>query len=121
MSVHAKDYYGALFGEGATIEYVRPCPGCGREHAVRLSTAGLMAWKKGVPIQVALPDLSDDDREALLTGLCASCWDAATDEDGCDPGDDEERPDCGCKFCHCVNTTIAGETCNDCLSGAHQG
>ena len=33
-------------------------------------------------------------------------------------GDEDEPPACGCKYCFCFNATIAGETCNDCLSRA---
>lgn len=34
---------------------------------------------------------------------------------------EEEAPHCGCRFCHCFNYTTAGETCNSCLMGEHQG
>lgn len=33
----------------------------------------------------------------------------------------EAQPGCGCPFCHCSNFTIMGETCDECLAGAHQG
>lgn len=32
-----------------------------------------------------------------------------------------DRPTCGCKLCFCFNETEYGETCGDCLVGAHQG
>ena len=35
--------------------------------------------------------------------------------------DGNEEPYCGCKYCICLNKTLAGETCSDCLHGAHQG
>jgi hypothetical protein len=38
-----------------------------------------------------------------------------------DEDDAGESPKCGCKYCFCSNDTIAGEACNDCLAGAHQG
>ena len=28
---------------------------------------------------------------------------------------------CCCPYCHCMNETIAGEICNDCRAGTHQG
>lgn len=34
---------------------------------------------------------------------------------------EDDQPGCGCPFCMCSNPTIAGETCNDCLAGSHQG
>lgn len=33
----------------------------------------------------------------------------------------DDLPRCGCPFCYCSNVTVAGETCNECLAGAHQG
>lgn len=34
---------------------------------------GYTRWRTGTYIQYALPDLSDTDRETLMTGLCAAC------------------------------------------------
>lgn len=34
---------------------------------------------------------------------------------------EEENRRCGCPYCYCGNLTTAGETCSECLSGAHQG
>lgn len=33
------------------------------------------AWKSGVLIQDAMPDLSDDDREYIMTGMTPEDWD----------------------------------------------
>lgn len=33
----------------------------------------------------------------------------------------EESIPCGCTLCYCSNSTEAGETCGECLSGMHQG
>lgn len=54
---------------------------------------------------------SDDDIDAWL------------DSNGVEDefGYEDERPRCGCPLCYCSNPTIAGETCNECLAGAHQG
>lgn len=46
---------------------------------------------------------------------------AGEEEDGYDEDLDEERYPCGCGFCNCVNDTVAGEVCNMCLRGEHQG
>ena len=32
----------------------------------------------------------------------------------------EVGEDCGCPYCPCMNDTESGETCSQCLSGAHQ-
>lgn len=31
-------------------------------------------WKNGKHIQQAFPELSPDQREAMLTGTCPACW-----------------------------------------------
>jgi hypothetical protein len=35
---------------------------------------------KELPVQEAFPDLSDDDRERMLTGICPQCWDILAEE-----------------------------------------
>lgn len=41
---------------------------------------------------------------------------------GCEEEDFvEEGESCGCSYCMCMNETDSGETCSQCLSGAHQG
>lgn len=60
------------------------CPFCGRTSMHVVDAAGFKAWQNGALIQNALPDLDADTREALISGVCASCWDAtfpAEDED----------------------------------------
>ena len=51
-----------------------PCTRCGEAFLIDVSAVGYVRWLEGVPIQAALPDLSIDDRELLLTGICAQCW-----------------------------------------------
>jgi hypothetical protein len=41
----------------------------------------LTAWEDGVLIQDAFPDLSDDDREFIMTGITPEEWDAAFGEE----------------------------------------
>ena len=43
--------------------------------------AGLEAWESGVLIQDALPELSASEREQLMTGIHAECWDRAFPEE----------------------------------------
>jgi hypothetical protein len=51
-----------------------PCYcGCKALTWVEAPADGYLEWKKGVPIQQALPTLSDTDRETLLTGMCPPC------------------------------------------------
>jgi len=61
-----------------TIEVeTKACPRCGQFTFLTVSKAGYEAWDngRGVFIQVALPELSEDEREMLLTGYDPECWD----------------------------------------------
>jgi len=54
------------------------CIMCGKYGEVEVpSSAGYFRWKhQGVPIQTALADMSEADREQLKTGTHPACWDA---------------------------------------------
>lgn len=55
---------------------VGPCMRCKKFNTVEnVSIAGLLKWRKGAFIQVALPELSAAEREMLLTGTCSECFD----------------------------------------------
>jgi hypothetical protein len=61
------------------------CMVCGHAGIVKgVSESGYEKWKAGMFIQLALPSLSADEREQLLTGTHPSCWDAMM------PDEDEE-------------------------------
>ncbi len=63
------------------------CPSCGLTMHLSVSESGWAEWESGALIQDALPELTPDQREMLLTGLCAACFDEATLHD--DEGDDD--------------------------------
>lgn len=53
-----------------------PCPFCGEQVVLDIPLSGYLAWKKdGVFIQEALPALSEEEREMLISGVDAECWD----------------------------------------------
>lgn len=57
------------------IVRTRPCIMCGLRAMVVVDQGRYEEWQAGgVDIQVAMPDLSDDERELLLTGTHAQCW-----------------------------------------------
>jgi hypothetical protein len=60
-----------------TVNVNVKCPLCKKEYTVKnVPVKGFMEWKEGGKhIQDALPTLSADDREALITGVCKTCWD----------------------------------------------
>ena len=39
-----------------------------------MPVAGLKAWEDGELIQDALPNLTADQRELLISGTCDDCW-----------------------------------------------
>ena len=41
---------------------------------MKVSGAQFDSWERGTSIQVAMPDLSENDRERLVTGICPPCW-----------------------------------------------
>ena len=59
------------------------CMYCGRRGQLEVPAAGWKKLQAGALIQDALPELDPDQRELLITGTHAQCWDALTggDED----------------------------------------
>ena len=51
------------------------CPFCGESEILTLPLEGFLDWRNGTPVQEAFPDLSVDDRERLISGICPDCWD----------------------------------------------
>jgi hypothetical protein len=67
--------------------HTKPCPFCNETHTVEVSATGFQRWAvDGEYIQNALPELNSDNRELLMTGTCAECWDNIFMED-----DEEEE------------------------------
>ena len=60
---------------------ITTCPFCGRDHEVEVPFEGYLAWQNGEAIQRALPTLSADEREMLMTGICPECWDGMFGEE----------------------------------------
>jgi hypothetical protein len=74
-----------------TIEVTsKPCPSCGGTTKIVVNRDGYLAWSRGdTLIQRAMPELSADDRERLITGFCTPCWDEMFAEPEDDDDDDE--------------------------------
>lgn len=53
-----------------------PCMVCGKQSTVEVDYVGYHQWLAGELIQRALPTLSADDRELLITGTCSPCFEA---------------------------------------------
>lgn len=56
------------------IEVNVKCPFCGKEYTVRVPEEGYNRWQAGELIQLAMPTVSPEDREALISGICENCW-----------------------------------------------
>lgn len=59
----------------ANMQVTRMCPICGTKQQLVVDESAYKAWCSGMYIQDAFPDLNEDQREVLKTGICASCWD----------------------------------------------
>lgn len=76
---------------------VTECPLCGQQHAIEVSDMGLIAYNRGALIQDAFPDLTKEEREMLMTGICPECW-IELFEDKEEDGKEEEEQDAGEKM-----------------------
>ena len=67
------------------------CSICGKMNKVEVYKKDFEAWQNGVLIQNAMPYLSAEERELLITGTCSECWDKMW-------GEPDEDEDCDCEF-----------------------
>ena len=52
------------------------CWNCNKTYAIDVPVDGHLKWKAGNGlIQEVLPELSDGERELLISGTCDTCWD----------------------------------------------
>lgn len=51
------------------------CPMCKAENRLSVPTNDLMRWAEGELVQRAMPYLSADERELLVSGFCSRCYD----------------------------------------------
>jgi hypothetical protein len=58
-----------------TIYVETKCIFCGTTSVFELSKDGYDRWQAGEHIQSVFPELTADEREELISGTCAPCWD----------------------------------------------
>lgn len=58
-----------------TVVVIADCPICGVENRVELKSSQYDAWQAGAYIQNAAPNLTPEQREILISGICPKCWD----------------------------------------------
>lgn len=51
------------------------CFDCGKEVMVNVNVKDYVAWKRGALIQEAMPYLTADEREILISQICGECYD----------------------------------------------
>jgi len=51
------------------------CSHCDETHSVLVNQIDVAEWKAGKYIQDAMPYLSADERELLISQTCGVCWD----------------------------------------------
>lgn len=66
------------------------CPFCGKIQLIRVHNEDFHDWENGSPVQEAFPYLSEDDREALVSGICPDCWDEMFGDKGEEEGYNDE-------------------------------
>jgi hypothetical protein len=59
----------------------KPCVVCLRTSEITAPANGVDLWRAGAHIQDALPDLTADEREMLISGTHPDCFDQLFDED----------------------------------------
>lgn len=62
----------------------KPCTVCNKYEVWSLDRSAVTRWQEGETIQDAFPDMSAGDREILISGTHAACWDKLF------PGEEED-------------------------------
>jgi hypothetical protein len=70
-------------GQSLKIGSVKPkrfpfklrCSECHKETVVRCDPYDVAAWRKGQPIQQAMPYLTANERELFISNICGRCYD----------------------------------------------
>lgn len=51
------------------------CIECKKIYKVTVPDRGFVKWQNGMHIQDAMPEVSVDDRELLMSHMCGTCFD----------------------------------------------
>ncbi len=81
MQIATKPHLSIAEFDPDTAELDVTCPFCDSKRQLTVDFNSLHDWVTGGRlIQVAFPELSPSDREALVSGVCDTCWDKMGDE-----------------------------------------
>ena len=67
--------------EHETVTLAPICMECGTKKMLFVDADGYKRWKDGELIQRAMPQLTNDEREILISGICGKCFDAMFEDD----------------------------------------
>jgi hypothetical protein len=65
---------GAYIFDETTGTILAPCRLCGNRITFKVNVEGFRKWQQGEMIQRAMPELSVDLREMLISNTCGDCW-----------------------------------------------
>lgn len=57
------------------LQIVTHCIVCDKKSTLSVNEDEYNDWRSGTLIQKAMPSLSLDEREKLISGTCPECWD----------------------------------------------
>lgn len=60
---------------GNIVVVIRNCPFCKKEQRKEFPVEGYARYMRGAHVQDCFPDMTPDDREFLISGICPTCWD----------------------------------------------
>ena len=63
------------------MKYAIKCRECQQIKFVEASEDGVKKWQQGELIQRALPELTAEEREMLISRICPECWNKMFKED----------------------------------------
>lgn len=64
------------------VRIERKCICCGQNKVVEMDSMAYLRWMEGdIHIQDVAPELSEDDRELLISGVCGPCFGEMFGED----------------------------------------
>jgi len=63
------------------MKYAISCRECQQIKFVEASEDGVKKWQQGELIQRALPELTAEEREMLISRICPECWNKMFKED----------------------------------------
>ena len=65
----------------AVVAFSRVCVVCGVETQLAVDRELYRRWRGGEYIQNVFPDLSEDERELMISGTHSECWDTLWKEE----------------------------------------